>query len=70
MFIVRVISIDRGDAVTYLLKAGKELNERNDRTNVSKVAYAKYSRIECFTSYADFPVQFRVGCNQYLKECD
>jgi hypothetical protein len=67
--IVRVISKKTADAVTYLLKAGKELNERHERTYVSKVAHAKHLRVEYLTSFADFPHHFGVG-NQNPKECD
>jgi hypothetical protein len=67
--IVRVISIDSARPITYLLKAGKELNERNDRTLVSKVAYARHLRVEYLTFSAEFPHHFGVG-HQYQKECD
>ncbi len=69
-FIVRVISLDTGHAITYLLKAGIELNERNDRKLVSQVAYARHLREGYRAAFADFPVHFELGHYQYRKECD
>ena len=44
--IVRVISIDCGDAITYSPKAGKELRERINGTRISTVACTGYYRVE------------------------
>ena len=48
--IVRVISIDCGDAITYSLKAGKELRERINGTRFSTGACTGYYRVE-YLSY-------------------
>ncbi|MBN2230522.1 MAG: hypothetical protein JW779_13120 [Candidatus Thorarchaeota archaeon] len=45
-FIVRVISIDYVDALTYFLKAGTELRERNDRIVIPTVAFTSYFGVE------------------------
>jgi hypothetical protein len=67
---VKVIFNHTGQSVTYFLKAGNELNERNNRKLVSTVANARYWGKEYLTSFADFPVQYRVGWNYIRKECD
>lgn len=65
--IVRVIFTDCGDAITYSLKAGKELRERINGTRFSTVACTGYYRVE-YRSFLQTKPQAVLGRFQTISK--